>query len=78
VLHRIEIAQLRHDPWKNVSSAKRLPYLFTTMVCGLPQLHDPGMYAQARLAGLVRRDGVGQHHPQAVLYLVQDAAISAP
>src|SRR6266436_1719614 len=32
---RVEQTKLRHIPWKNVSSAKRRPYLFTSSGWGL-------------------------------------------
>ena len=74
MLHRIEIAKLRHDPLEERLVGEALAVFVHHHGVRAAQLDDPGMHAQAGLAGLIRRNGVGEHHPQAVLDLVQDAA----
>ena len=70
---RIEQTKLRHDPLKEGFIGKAPAIFVHHNRMWAAQFDDSGMDAGRRPARDLRRNGVGQHYPQAVLDLVQDA-----
>ena len=68
---RVEQPKLRHDPLEECFIGKAHAISVHHHRVGAAQFDNPGMDACRRPARHPRRNGVGQHHPQAVLDLMQ-------